>query len=415
MSGIKLAATSVVELHDLHFGADGDGGFEVGRPATGVFIALGTEGAAVLRWLATGMPLASVAEQFHHQFHGDVDIEDFVREISGCGFVKSVDGHPLLDETQAAEGNRGWRLLGSLAPSRVSWLLSRPARALFVMVWLTLPVLLVMRPALFPTAEDAIIGPGILTNLVVLTLLGWLLAFLHELAHLVAVRARGSEATLDISHRLHILVAQTDMTAVRALPRNQRYAPYLAGMTWDAAVLLTISLLAAAGRTAPLTQAAAYLLMMSLLFEFALFLRTDLYYVLTNALRLGNLAGDSRRWLLNLLSRILRRDIHHDLSGVPARELRWVRWYAVLAAAGVGVTLAQFVFLGLPLLAVFVAQASAGLAEGVGALDFWSSVATLAVVAAQFGLLGLGMIREHRRRRSRTELMDAGRAAISEA
>lgn len=414
MTGMTLTTTSVVELHALHFGSDDEGESEIGRPETGVFIALGAEGAAVLRWLAAGIPLASVAERFRDQFDGDVDIVDFVREISGCGFVRSVDGHLLVDETEAVEGNRGWRLLGNLPPHRVSWLLSRPARALYVLVWLTLPLLLVTRPVLFPTAEDAVFGPGLLTNILALTVLGWLLAFLHELAHLVAVRARGSEATLDLSHRLHIVVAQTDMTAVRALPRNERYAPYLAGMTWDATVLLAISLLAAVGWTAPLTQAAAYVLIMSLLFEFALFLRTDVYYVLTNALRLGNLAGDSRRWLLNLWSGFLRRDARYDLSGVPARELRWVRWYAVPAAAGVVLALAQFTFLGLPLLAAFVTQASAGLHQGVGSVDFWSSVGTLALVAAQFGLLGLGMLREQRRRRSRSALVDTGRAAISE-
>jgi putative peptide zinc metalloprotease protein len=414
MTALTLRDDSLVTLHPLHIGEEQDGEVEVGRPDTGVFIALPAEGVSLVRMLTDRMPLSEVAARFQTTHGAEVDVVDFVRELSGCGFVHTVDGVVLTEQPESDAGTepRGWRLLARLPQRRVAWLLSRPARACYLVVWAGLLSLLVARPDLWPSAGDAFLDIGVLGNLALLTLLGWLLVFLHECAHLVAVRARGCSGTLDISHRLQFLVAQTDMSSVRVLPRNQRYAPYLAGMTWDATLLLLCLLLRVAGTPSPLPGLVAYLLAMALLFECAIFLRTDLYYVFTNLLRLGNLMQDTRRWVANLGARMLRNPPRHDLSDVPARELRVVRWFAPFAMIGVVVAVGQFVLLGLPLLLRFVAEAASGLAADPRSLPFWDSVGLLGVVGAQFGLLLVGIVRERWRRRARTAAVEAGRALI---
>jgi hypothetical protein len=421
MAGLTLEGSTVVALHRLHIGEEHNGESEVGRPETGTFIALPAEGVALVRWLADEVPLRQVGERFMAAYGQEVDVVGFVRELSGCGFINSINGCPLVDESPAeiasemAAEPRGWRLLSGLPQSRVAWLLSRPARACYFAIWATVLALLVTRPDLRPSADGALLNIGVLGNLAVLTGLGWLLVFLHELAHLVAVRARGCSGSLDLSHRLHLLVAQTDMTSVRVLPRNERYAPYLAGMTWDATVLLSCLLLRAAGLASDLPQVIAYLLAMSLLFELGLFLRTDVYYVVTNLLRLGNLMYDTRRWLTNVTLRIVRAAPRHDLSDIPPRELRMVRWFAILVIVGVGVTIGQFVLLGLPLLLTFVRDSANGLYAGPGSLSFWDSAGLLAVVATQFGLLFIAVVRERRRAQARAARAAAGLALIENA
>jgi len=414
MTALTLRDDSLVTLHPLHIGEEQDGEVEVGRPDTGVFIALPAEGVFVVRMLTARIPLREVADRFRTTYGADVDVVDFVRELSGCGFVHTVDGIVLTEQPEPGEATepQGWRLLGGLPQRRVAWLLSRPARACYVVIWVGLLSLLVARPDLWPSARNAFLEIGVLGNLVLLTLLGWVLVFLHESAHLVAVRARGCSGTLDISHRLQFLVAQTDMSSVRVLPRNYRYAPYLAGMTWDATLLLLCLLLQAAGTPSPLPGLVAYLLAMALLFECAIFMRTDLYYVFTNLLRLGNLMHDTRRLVANLVARVLRQAAPHDLSDIPVRELRVARWFAPFATVGVAVAVGQFVLLGVPLLLRFVGEAASGLAGDPRSLSFWDSVGLLGVVGAQFGLLFIAIVRERWRRRSRTVRSEAGRSLI---
>ncbi|MEK8106250.1 hypothetical protein NKG94_15620 [Micromonospora sp. M12] len=57
-----------------------------------------------------------------------------------------------------------------------------------------------------------------------------------------------------------------------------------------------------------------------MVYQFLVFMRTDIYYVLGNWLRLGDLMGDTRHWLANQVRRLIGRDPTHDLGGVPARN-----------------------------------------------------------------------------------------------
>src|SRR5262249_9805124 len=157
---------------------------------------------------------------------------------------------------------------------------------------------------------------------------GWSLVFLHEAAHLLAARARGCAGSLSISRRLYFLVAQTDMSGIRSVPRSQRYAPYLAGMTVDLMILLICFLLRATGTGGRITSVITYLVIIQLLFQFAIFMRTDVYYVITNWLRLGNLMHDVQQLLIGLVARMLGRSSGHDTNPIPTRERRLVRWYA---------------------------------------------------------------------------------------
>jgi hypothetical protein len=409
-----LTTESVVRLYPLHIGEEVDEAVEVGRPDTGVFVSLPVEGATVVRWLVDRVPLMDVAERFSERFGVELDVLEFIRDLSECGFIRSVDDRELVeansDDAQVAP--RGLRLFAQLPQSRVAWLLSKPAYLAYATIWVTTITLLATRPDLRPSASRAYLDIGVLGNLVMLTCLSWLLLLFHELAHLVATRARGCNGTLDISYRLYFFVAQTDISSVRTLPRDQRYAPYLAGMTWDATVVMCCMLLQLAGAPPGVPSAICYLLVMTMLFELALFMRTDVYYVMTNMLRLGNLMGDTRRWLANLASRCIGSAPRHDLSDIPIRELRIVRWYAGVVVIGVGVLIAQLVFLGLPLLAKFLQGAASGLREGPASLSFWDGMALYAVAAAQFGLLFVAVMRERRRVAARSAAAAAGRALV---
>lgn len=398
MNGFTLTDQTVVELYPLHIGEEDQGEQEVGRPDTGVFISLPPEGTYLLRLLQSQIALGEVKKKFAEQYGQEPDLEDFLEGIASCNFVHLIDGQPADtaengDVTVAPP--RGWFLFANLPAERVLWLRSRPMQIVYLALWLGVPTLLLFDPPLLPSPSKALVTSSIIANALILTVLGWGIIALHELAHLFAARSYNCISSLNISHRLHLLVAQTDMTAVRTLPRNQRYGPYLAGMTCDMGILLLCLVLQLIAIASPLPAAIAYLTAIGIISQFAFFLRTDIYYVFANIFHLGNLMQDTQHWLINLAHRIIGRPGPYDQSAIPRRELTIIRWYAIFYLIGVVVLLGEFVLLGLPLLLEFLRQAVADLSIGPTHITFWDGAGFIFIVLLNFGLLFFVMWRDH--------------------
>jgi hypothetical protein len=198
---------------------------------------------------------------------------------------------------------------------------------------------------------------------------------------------------------MYFLVAQTDVSGVRVAPRNRRYAAFLAGMTCDVAIVtgcLVTQVAGLGGAGERVARAVAYMLVVALLFQCLVFMRTDVYYVLANWLRVGNLHEDTRHLLANRVRRLTGRAPAHDLSAVPERELRIIRWYAPFYLAGSAAVLVALGFLVVPGLWPFVDMALAGVAGSVGTVGFWDGAGFLLLVLAQFTALIWVTVRERR-------------------
>lgn len=402
-----LADATVVRLHPLHIGESEDGVCEVGRVDTGDFVELPAEGVDLIRWLGEGLPLGEVRRRFADRYGTEPDLADFLDGIASCGFVRVDD---TTDEGGASDGpatgagpppavdvdRRGIAVLANLSPRRVAWLLAPPMRLLYVGGWLTVPVLLVLVPALRPAPADAFLLDGVLANALVVAAVAWVLVLLHELAHAATVRALNVTGRLSISRRLWFLVAQTEMSAVRSVPRRRRYAPYLAGLTWDLLLMSACLVLQLAGLNERLLRGVVYTLTLSVVYQFLVFMRTDIYYVLGNWLRLGDLMGDTRHWLVNQVRRLIGRDPTHDLGGVPARELRIIRWYAPFYLLGSLAVTAALLALTMPAMARMVGLAVDGLDSPADGLAFWNGVGFLALVALQLATFGWVLVTERR-------------------
>lgn len=398
--GIVLTDDSVVQLHSLVIGPEDDGIREVGRPETGVFIALPPEGVELLSWLDGATTLTEVRDRFASAHGIAPELAEFVADLVDCGFVKAIDGAATQADAAAGSPAPGWHLFAALPQRRVAWLLGRPMRLLYLGVWLAVPVLLALRPDLTPRAASALLYPEAGINALLLAVLAWTLWLLHELAHLLAVRARGGIGALSISRRFYFLVAQTDMSDIRSIPRRERYAPYLAGMTFDMSILLAGLVLEIAGVGRGVPAMLTYIVGVQLVFQLAIFLRTDLYFVVTNWLRTGNLTQDARDILRDRWRR-LRGTPALDLSGIPERERRIARRYLPFYLLGMVAALANLVFYVLPVLAVLVSRAVGGVFGHGSTISRWDGVAFLAVLAVNVGLLGSVVYRERRARRGR--------------
>jgi hypothetical protein len=394
----QLGDSARVVLHPLHVSDDRDE-HVVGRVDTGTFVSLPPEGLAIIRWLQDGLSVAQVRQRFVERYGEPPDLDDLTGNLRALGFVKSIDGEPVRD-APGEVGPRGWQLFGKLPARRVSWLLSKPAALVYLGIWLAVPSLFVLRPELVPGPMDAILADGPMVNVIILASLAWALVFLHEMAHMIATRAVDCRSFLSVSHRLHFLVGQTDMTALRTQPRERRYGPYLAGMTWDVTLILACSALSMAGVNSAIVHAISFLAMIGIIFQFAVFMRTDVYFLLSNWLRLDNLIPDTRMWTRNGLSRLLRRPQPYDLSAVPVRQRQILPWYAGFCAVGVLVAVGDFILFGLPVIVTLTGSALADLTKSPVHAAFWEGLAFIVTVGIQFGLLAGVSLRDWKMRRA---------------
>ncbi|MDJ0344119.1 hypothetical protein QMK19_35985 [Streptomyces sp. H10-C2] len=411
-----LTDDSIVDLHPLHIGTEEDGAVEVGRADTGMFVALPPEGVALLRLLADHLPMAEVRRRFGDSYGEPPDLDDFVAGLHECGFIRAVDGVPWPegdDERGATEADpaaspaggttmRGIALLGGLGPERLRWLLSRPLLLVFAGVWLAVPALMLADPSLAPRPSDALLYHRVLPNALLVAVIAWTLVMLHEFAHALAARARGCTGRFSVGRRLVFLVGQTELSDVRTIARRQRYAPYLAGMTWDLIVVLGCLCCELAAVGGQLPRTVTYTVALTFIYQFSVFMRTDIYYVIVNALRLGDLMGDTRRLLANAVRGLRHSEPAYDLSGVPEREMRIIRWYCVYYLLGSSTVIAGSLLLSVPALVRMLRIAADGMASGPAAAGFWDGAGFVALVAFQFGTLGYVGFRDHRRTRAGT-------------
>lgn len=351
----------------------------IGRPGDGVFLAIPNQALQVLDWLAEGATIGEAGRRHRAACGEEADLTDFLAQLEARGFVQVLpagqDGAPA----PAPDGP-------APAADHFAWISQRTAAWVFNRVTVTAAVALVVsgaavalaRPRLLPGWRALAYEDGILPVALALLAIDLFATFVHEMAHLVAARARGVGARLGLGNRLWILVAECDLTGLWRLPPRQRYLPLLAGPLADGATAAVLVLtLLAASRGAPLppaaTRAAQALLMIYLLklaWQLYFFLRTDLYYVVAGLLRCKNLMGDTETLLANQVRRLLRRRGLVDQSHIPVRERRVIRAYAAVWVAGRIAALFVLVAITLPLVLHYVGVVAAGLRDGAGASPY---------------------------------------------
>jgi putative peptide zinc metalloprotease protein len=363
----------------------------IGDPARGVFVEIPAEGLEILDALAAGATVAEVALDYERA-HGETpDMEDFLTAMVSIGLVAAPDASPDASEPSDS------RPPASSDSGRIAPGLSFRVFAAVLMAGLALLAgagiaLVAADPGLIP-------GPTVLVFHRHLALLGAALfavgmagIAVHELGHLLAARAAGVPARIGVGHRLWIIVAETDMSGIWLASRPRRYIAFLAGPLIDAAssaVLLGIlwaarhGWLAISPATTRFLGAVLWSYLLRLLWECFVFVRTDLYYVISTALGCKRLLADTEDLLRNQLARVRTSIRTVDQSSIPPRELRAVRSYSIVWLAGRALAVWSLLFVTLPVLAGY----ATGLVRVLAGTRTNYSAADVAVLAT----LGLGV------------------------
>lgn len=394
-----ITADTVLRLHPLAY-RDGDDSDEVvvGRPELGEFVELPRVGAAAVRLLGDGLSVRAVEERVAREHDVDLDVAELAEALVDLSFAAAVDGAALPDPARERPGSH----LPWLRAGHVRWLFGRTATAVWCVVALAAVATVLRDPSLFPTARDFYWTPYVGVAVLVGTVMFSINLSVHELMHLAAARSYGAPARIGFSTRLHYLVVQTDVTAIWAVSRRARYRVYLAGLRWDSFVLFAGVLLIAHARLPSIVDrllgALAITVLLSMIAQAQVYVRTDLYYVLMELLHARNLYLDGLAYVRHLLRRARRRPSADPLAELPDRERRGVRVYAFAMVTGCVVALSSFVLFGLPILVQGIAGAFGGLVTSGNALRALDSTLIILVEGTLQTLFVVTFVRRYRDR-----------------
>jgi len=373
--------------------------FVVGRPEAGTFAELPKVGVEAVTLLAAGLTVLDV-EQRLADGADRPDVAALLDDLVDLGWVAALDGQPLPDPAPTARVQLRW-----LRPVWVRWLFSWPAVLCVTALALSAAVTVARQPSLLPTYRDFFwtdyVGLATFGNILLVVCGG----LIHESMHFAAAHSLGLPARIGLGTRLNNLALQTDVSSAWAVPRRQRYRVYLAGMAWDVAAISVALLLSAYIDLAPTVRAvfAAYTLiaMVSVALQANVYMRTDLYFVLMDALRCGDLFHDGLRYARYLVVRVGRAvrgrsAPANPVDEIPAKEARAVRIYGPLAVLGSAGALAVYALFGVPVLVHTVARASAALAGAGSGESVLRLVDSGLILLVESGLLLAFLVTFHR-------------------
>ncbi|MBF6098748.1 site-2 protease family protein [Nocardia cyriacigeorgica] len=348
---VTVRPDSRIILHDLAMRPD-RAEWIVGRFETRRFVALPREGVTALELLRAGHTVEQTAERLTDLAGRDFDVLGFVEALLALDFVAEVDGAQALGPAPAPAS------FPALRPEQVRFALSPVLPVLFGCLMAAAAAALAARPELLPSFRDLLWSADGGVVLAFGVAVSWLLVFVHELAHFAVARATGVHARIGLGTRLQFLVAETDISGIELAPRRHRLTAYLAGMATNLSVAAVAILLAAATNETEtphrILAALTLIALMPLAFQFMVFMRTDIYFVLQDLTGCRDLYGDGSayaRYLGNRLGQCVfrrPRTLADPSADLPRHERRAVRVYSVLLVVGTVLCLTVLVAISLP-------------------------------------------------------------------
>ncbi len=316
------------------------------------FIEIPASSFLTIELLQKGKTPNEVAKILKNKYDEQYDVVDFIQEMTKLGFVRSINGTPIPSNQEKR------KRFSLIKKEHISWIYSKPFLILYFSVIALATLVLIFNPMYFPSYSDLFFTDSYIVVLVVSFAIGLGLVFLHEFSHLLAGKAAGIDGYFSVGMRLYIPVAETNLTQLWSLPRKKRFIPFFAGMITDGVICSFLIFLLwfsdlnfiILGDFVPFVEMIVLVLYYSLFWQFLFFIRTDLYYAISNLFGCRNLYGDSWNFVLNNFLRLFKGK--RKKLQIPEKEQRVVTIYAPLMLIATVFSVLFFAFWGLP---IFVA------------------------------------------------------------
>lgn len=345
-------------------------------------------------------------------------VEMILKMLDEANFIKSIDGVELEDQGKKI---KPW--FPGTNPKWFRWLLSKPL-IFFLLAISFVGIFLGIRFNGIPSYQSFFWTDDIFTVFVSLFMVDFFLIVIHEGAHFLYTKAVGGEAVMRINYRYIYIVAETESYHLGVVPKRLRYLVYLSGSIVDLILIGLIfwflSIAKIFGWELGLIHNFFIALILSqalaIIWQFNVFLETDMYNFISEFLGMENLRNDAikyivshtKRWKKILLFPVKKtlmffaKDSYNsgdDFRMLSKSEKKKLFIYVLVLVMGMIFMTIQFIFYTIPRDYTYIVDAVNGLIRTAGTLDvllILKSVIITVLVLFDYVLLIFLKIKEFR-------------------
>jgi putative peptide zinc metalloprotease protein len=249
-------------------------------------------GLQAIELLNQGRSLSETEDVLSNQYRQDVSIKELIKILFEVNLISSIDDkHINVGYKTNEQSTSKWIKI-------INVFFSRSAYLIYLLLFVTAVVMNAHRLMNFPQLYSSVIQFAVQFPVVTI-LIAWLLVLKHEWFHYLAALSLAVPAQIKIGSRYIFIVLETQSDAINLIEKGQRYRFYLAGMLWDLLIIVILlhinNLLALLDIKidARLINLCILQTIAGIIFQFDIFFKTDLYFVLTDYFGKDNLYTNS--------------------------------------------------------------------------------------------------------------------------
>lgn len=369
--------------------------YVVGNADTGEFYQVPEQGVQILNMLKSGDAVARIKTQFGEGSAYNLDVDTFIRQMTDIGFLYRSDSRSHTPKPNDMGRPNSQRIF-DVHPRVAKAIFSFPAMIAYLAIILFAISEVIAKPALRPNTDALYTEQNRTLLLVIILGLSSVQTVLHELGHMLAAARQGIKSRYGLGNRLWTIVAESDLTGILSLPKAQRYLPMLAGLLVDILSLALLTLLldamfwyGVAPFAVQVIQIMVLETLLAMAWQFNVFVKTDIYFVLCTYFSYPDLDRDARAYLGRILYKA-----SFGWRGLPARPARPEHLPVLRLFAAIwllGRILSVFILVAVFLPTMWQYGRSAVRTLNGSSESLWAACDTILYVSILLTMLGVGM------------------------
>jgi putative peptide zinc metalloprotease protein len=374
---------------------EGEDLYVIGSVDLGDFYQFPEQGVKILNMLQAGDTASTIKSALAAEGDETIDVDGFVDQLLSIGFIYQAEERDSV-QSRTRAGTKTKRWVFSLDPRLANAIFSPPALLCYLAIVAYAFACAIAEPQLRINFSAFYTDTNRTLLLLLIAVLSLTRVILHELGHMIALARHGIKSEYGIGNRLWDIVAEADLTGLLTLPKSQRYFPMLAGMLVDVLCMsiFTITLQLLLHYNLPrfavqVVQACVLEATLSIAWQFNIFVKTDIYYILCNYFSSPDLDKDARAYLKNILYLVTLGRCGNKAVTANFRNLMMLRVFSLIWLFGRILSLLILVGVFLPTIWRYIESASKLLRTE--SASFWIACDMITYASITLSFLAVGM------------------------
>lgn len=291
----------IVFFDDLVINKDTEDEYYVGRTSINSYVLLPEIAVIIIEDWKQGYSLEDTEEKYSDY---EIDFQDFIEGMIDCNFVQKA-GDDVFESLQT-DRDKGLRF--DFISKKFSKLIVNKYVALSIIVLFIYALYLAFSSTTnYLSYENVFWCESLLILVIVAPVFDFITGMIHEFAHFFAMRRYSDDlGSLSLSRRLTHLVYQTRLDNIWLVPKPKRLVIYLSGILSDILLISIFIIMSQLNIPETLKLFLAYgvlHLTVGIIFQFKFYMKTDIYYVISELVGNASLYEDSKLFLRSLFAK----------------------------------------------------------------------------------------------------------------